>query len=160
MNKKCFVIVLIILVVPMILFLCFRDNSELKEGIYKVQESKEYPNAYILVENDSIQFFNIDLNALYKEEMVERYIFYQESEYGKLSDEEKNEIKASIDLNKLLCDQSYKINYETQIKDGWNEYSNMFCKINSINSFGYLYNASLETIYIGGGASIELSFKK
>ena len=158
-KKKLFFAVLIIIALPIIFLICFRDNSELEEGIYRIQDNELYPDAYILVQDNSIQFCNIDLNTIFKDEMVERYIFFQENEYGKLTDKEKMEIDSSIDLNKLLCEQPYQLNYETQIKEGWNEFSNMFCKINSINSFGYLYHADTKTIFIDG-ASTQLSFKK
>ena len=46
------------------------------------------------------------------------------------------------------------------IRNEWNEYSNMFCKINSVNSFGYLYNATAKTLSFGGGASSEIIFKR
>lgn len=160
MKKKLIFVVLLVIALPIVLLVCFRENSELKEGIYRVQDTELYPDAYILVKANSIQFCNIDLNAIYKDELVDRYIFFQESEYGTLSEEEKIEIEKSIDLNKILCEQPYELNYETQIKEGWNEFSNMFCKINSINSFGYLYNANTKTISVGGGASMDLSFKK
>ena len=158
--KKKVLLTLIILMIPVILFLCFRNNPKLKEGTYKIQDNKTYPDAYIVVQDNSIQFYNIDLNDLFKEEMVTRYIYFQETEYGALTDKEKEEVEASIDLNKLVCDQPYSLNYETSIRDEWNEYSNMFCKINSVNSFGYLYNTTAKTLSFGGGASSEIKFKR
>ena len=83
-----------------------------------------------------------------------------ETEYGALTDKEKEEVEASIDLNKLLCDQPYSLNYETSIRDEWNGYSNMFCKINSVNSFGYLYNTTAKTLSFCGGAWSEICFKR
>ena len=121
--KKKVLLILIILMIPVILFLCFGNNPKLKEGTYKIQDNKTYPDAYIVVQDNSIQFYNID-------------------------------------LNKLLCDQPYSLNCETSIRDEWNEYSNMFCKINSVNSFGYLYNTTAKTLSFGGGASSEIKFKR
>lgn len=63
-------------------------------------------------------------------------------------------------MNYLLCDQEYELNYAKQIKEGWGEYSNMFCKVNSVNSFGYLYNAKKGEISIGGTTTMESVFRR
>lgn len=161
MRRSRWIIGIVVIALLLVLFfLITKDNSKLEDGIYRVQNNSQYPDAYIKVYGGSIQFCNINLDALYKNEMVIRYIYFQENVYGPLTDGEKKKINDSISLNAVLCYQSHELNYNMQIKESKDEYSNMFCKINSVNSFGYLYNTSTKTIVIGYGTQNELSFEK
>lgn len=162
MNFKKLILPLLcfFIILPIIFFVICKDDSKLADGIYTVKENNLYPNAYIEIKDNHIQFFNIDLNALYKQNMVKCYIFVQENENGSLSSEEKKEIDKSIDINKFLCEQPYMLNYDTLIKEDTHLYSNMFCKINHINSFGYLYDSKTKTLTFGVDTSNELNFVK
>jgi len=132
--KKVIVIIAIVLVVVLgvVGIYYFSDHTEVAEGIYKVQEYEKYPDAYIEVKDGKAQFFNIDLNALYKENIVKCYIESIERE-RKITSSEKKEIENSIDLNKQFCDVSFVLDYKLE-------------NANSINSDGIgMYNFGFVT---------------
>ena len=56
----------------------FSDHSRVADGRYQIQNNAAYPDAYILVEDGQAQFFHIDLNELYKDSIVEKYLYSRE----------------------------------------------------------------------------------
>lgn len=78
----------------------FSDHSKVKDGTYKIQNNTAYPDAYIVIDNGEAQFFNIDLNALYKDTIAEDYLAYlKHYKKQKLSSYDEEKVKDSIDLN-------------------------------------------------------------
>ena len=162
-NVKYILCGLIIIMIPIltIMFLNFKKNeSKLQDGIYKVQQNDLYPNAYIEVKEGRIQFFNVNLDSLYKETLAAYCIRMQESKYGSITEEEKQGIKNSIQLNLCLCENSYILNYDKMMDYGNYEYSNEFFRLKNNIPFGYLYNAKNKTISIGTETENELIFLK
>ena len=53
-----------------------------------------------MIDNGEAQFFNIDLNALYKDTIVEDYLAYLKYyKKQKLSSYDEEKVKDSVDLN-------------------------------------------------------------
>lgn len=43
-----------------------KQTKGIADGKYMVVDCPEYPDAYIIVKNNSIQIYNIDVNAIYR----------------------------------------------------------------------------------------------
>lgn len=58
MKKKIlFVLIVLVVILPFVGLLCNRDDSRLKEGTYQIQDNEQYPDAYIVVKDETIQFY-------------------------------------------------------------------------------------------------------
>lgn len=116
-NKIIFfigVILAIVLLVSVVLF-CRIGGAEITEGKYKITDCKDYPDAYIEVENGTIQFYNIDLNAIYQNDQLEIYNNLINSGYiNSLSEEQLLKAK---DLNNLLVTNSFDLDYDNTTED-------------------------------------------
>lgn len=147
MKKKVRIIAIILAVGVMTFagFWFFGNHTEVKAGIYRIQNNTTYPEAYILVEDGKAQFFNIDLNALYKNCVVERYITYlEEYKEQKLSVSDKTQIEESIDLNAQFCESKFILDYS---KENYNFVDNStglcnynFGKITDTDYLSYNYD--------------------
>lgn len=147
MKKKVRIIAIILAVGVLAFagFWFFGNHTEVKAGIYRIQNNTTYPEAYILVEDGKAQFFNIDLNALYKNCVVERYITYlEEYKQQKLSVSDKTQIEESIDLNAQFCESMFILDYS---KENYNFVDNStglcnynFGKITDTDYLSYNYD--------------------
>ncbi len=143
----------------------FSDHSEIKDGIYKIQNNTTYPDAYIAVKDGKAQFFNIDLNALYKDSIVEDYFRYMEGyKKQKLSDSDKEQIKQSIDLNKQFCDSEFVLDYSEEnynlfdTETGIGLYN--FGMITDISYLSYEYDWKKRTITLNRQETELIVFKR
>ena len=76
MKKGIKILIISIIVIALLsaaIFISRSGGSEISEGTYYIENCEAYPDAYITVNNNEIQFHNIDLNALYREEQLENY---------------------------------------------------------------------------------------
>lgn len=75
MKKKwiAFGIVAALLIAVLVIVLRFtkKQTKGITDGKYMVVDCPEYPDAYIIVKNNSIRIYNIDVNAVYRNEQVE-----------------------------------------------------------------------------------------
>mgnify|MGYP006878188295 CR=1 FL=1 len=75
MKKKwiAFGIVAALLIAVLVIVLRFtkKQTKGIADGKYMVVDCPEYPDAYIIVKNNSIRIYNIDVNAIYRNEQVE-----------------------------------------------------------------------------------------
>lgn len=129
----------------------FGDHSQVKEGIYRSQNSSKYPNAYIVVEDGTAQFYNIDLNEMYKAEIVENYIDYLVNyKEHVLSSSDKKEIKEAIDLNGQFCQKKIILNYEKENSNYYDEtldiYNYNFGYVTDVDYLAYDYDWKKDTI--------------
>jgi len=159
--KKVIVIIAIVLVAVLgaVGIYYFSGHAEVAEGIYKVEGYERYPDAYIEVKDGTAQFFNIDLNALYKDEIVERYI---KSLNRDITVSERKEIENSIDLNKQFCDVSFVLDYNSPgnfvNSDGIGEYN--FGFVTEIDYLAYEYDWKAKNITLVRGEAGRIVFKK
>ena len=122
---------------------------------------ERYPDAYIEVKDGKAQIFNIDLNDLYKDGIVERYIEYLGQE-REIKSSEKKEIENAIDLNKQFCDVSFVLDYEGP---GNFVDSNGICIYNfgfitEIDCFAYEYDWKNKSITLVRPEAGRIVFKK
>lgn len=106
-----------------VLLISFLCGEKFTEGKYFVENFEDYPDAYIEVMGNKIQFYNIDLNAIYREEQIRTY--------KKLVDYDpdfaipEDELEIASDLNDMFVNNPYEIVYSPD---------------NQIGTFEYLYH--------------------
>lgn len=121
------------------------NRTKVADGKYKIQDNSTYPNAYIIVEDGEAQFFNIELNAMYKDDIVDDAIRY-EKYYKKreLSSDDEQNIRDSIDLNKQFCDNKVTLDYSPENFNCYDDESGIgrynFGWITDINYLSYEYD--------------------
>lgn len=115
---KIILIILIIISIPILLYFMFRTpEGTIKEGKYYVVDFKEYPKAYIEIEDNTIKMYNIDLNKIFQEKQLEKINKMKESggfDTG-LTDEQLLEVS---DLNKMFVDNAYTYDIDKASKEG------------------------------------------
>lgn len=118
MKKGIRISIISIIVIGLLLaaiFISKSGGSKISEGTYYIENCEAYPNAYITVSNNEIQFHNIDLNALYRKEQLENYNkLVERGTIAKLSDSVLNQVS---DLNYLFVSNAWKINYDEVVMD-------------------------------------------
>ena len=123
----------------------YANRAKVANGKYKIQDNSTYPNAYIIVENGEAQFFNIDLNALYKDGIVENRIAYEEYfKKNKISSHDEQNLRDSIDLNKQFCDNKVTLDYSSKNANSYDEDSGIgyynFGWVTPTNYLSYEYD--------------------
>lgn len=109
---KIIAVVVVIAIISLGGIWFFSDHSKVKDGTYMIQNNTTYPDAYIVVDNGKAQFFNIDLNALYKDTIVEDDLLYLKNyKNQKLSSLDEEKVKDSIDLNAQFCETKFVLDY-------------------------------------------------
>ena len=122
MKKKTLIIIGIILLIaiPFAVNLMLKMNSKkMANGKYYVVDCEEYPDAYMVVKGETLQFYNIDLNAIYQGEQLNRLYKGNDNENIsfkiEVTDEELLEMS---DLNNMFVNNPYKYDPEKVWKDG------------------------------------------
>ncbi|MCI8408898.1 MAG: hypothetical protein HFJ09_06460 [Lachnospiraceae bacterium] len=163
-KKKRNIIILllccIVVVLPVIWLVFFSYDSTVADGRYYVQNSKEYPDAYIEVKDGKAQFFQVDLNFYYKEWVVDNYTAYENLHNGEMTEEEKKELSESVDLNALFCEKETEIDKSVFLEVEKDVYAYSFGRISPVNYMGFLYDARKIKITIQLEEQVALEFKK
>lgn len=140
-------VVAMALLVGVFLISC-RGDGTIADGIYRVTNSEAYPDAYIVVRDNEIQFYNIDLNALYQEYQRWNYAEWEKRGVGaKLTEEQIEEFS---DLNELYVSNAWMIDYKLTVTSKEGTFTNAyFCKV-SDTPFGLIlqYDSLHRTIQI------------
>ena len=160
MKKKwiVFSMVAAFLVAVLVIVLRFtkKQTNGITDGKYMVVDCPEYPDAYIIVKNNSIRIYNIDVNAIYRNEQVESIKkICEDKESGIVLTGE--EIEELSDLNKMFVENSYKVDVEKGTKEG----SYVYSCLSKGNYFGlhFVYDSYNKTIKINNYQK-EIVFKK
>lgn len=110
-----------------------KQTKGIADGKYMVVDCPEYPDAYIIVKNNSIRIYNIDVNAIYRNEQVESIKkICEDKESGIVLTGE--EIEELSDLNKMFVENAYKVDVEKGTKEG--TYSYVYSCLSKGNYFG------------------------
>ena len=122
MKKKILIAVGIIVLIALPIavdFLLKIYSNGMANGIYYAVDCEEYPDAYVVVKGETIQFYNIDLNAIYRQEELDD--LYKAHNNEKLSfkiDVTEEELLEMSDLNNKFVNNPYKYDPEKGWKDG------------------------------------------
>lgn len=149
-SKLKFVAIVIVAILVMVGVFVFVNigGAKISEGKYKIIGVEEYPDAYIQVEGNNIQFYNIDLNAIYQQGQLDNYNNMIEKGFPATYTDEQ--IKEYSDLNKMFVENSYTIDYETNDdnKSGTFTYIH-YCIVDNA-AFGFVleYDSFNKTIQI------------
>lgn len=143
----------IILVVAVVLlagvFLISRwGDKKIADGTYRVANSEAYPDACIVVRGNEIQFYNIDLNALYQEYQRKNYEEWEKRGIGaKLT---KEQIEAFSDLNEMFVSNAWRIDYKLTVTSKEGTFTNAYFCMVSDTPFGLIlqYDSLHRTIQI------------
>ena len=155
---KYIAIISIALIILMISFM-FRDvtSEKIAEGRYKIENFGLYPDAYITVKEDKIQFHNIDLNAIYQEQQLQDYSRVVEiNSQNKL---ENDKLEEFSNLNKAMVENEYTMPYGEGDKTG--TFSYLYFAYPGRNVFGLVieYDALHKTIKINNEIQV-LMFRR
>ncbi|MBD5088305.1 MAG: hypothetical protein HDT30_05760 [Clostridiales bacterium] len=164
MRKTGIIVAVGIVLLLGLVYMIFRESPEVKNGIYKIENNEEYSEAYIEVKDGYAQFFNIDLNAIYKEKISERYIIYlTRQKQQNLSETEMQEIREAIDLNTMFCDKPFPItNSDVSMQDDEESYLYYYsfgCVVGN-EYFLYTYNAKEKNIILSTDTMGEIIFSR
>ena len=160
--KKFIVSLVIVLLaaIPVVVFFLTRGGgSDIAEGKYVLVNDTRFPDAYAVVKGKTIQFFNIDLNAYYQENMIEMYRRVEKNRteaYTPLSDEELFRL---TDLNSDFVDNAISFSDVQAQKVGTKQYNYTFIH----EPFGIIirYDSAQKTItMMQDGVNIQFQKQK
>jgi hypothetical protein len=161
--KKAIKIALIILAALILMITVFKvtyiGDGRIDDGTYEITGFDQYPDAYIVVAGDTVQFYNIDLNQIYQAGQMAQYKEVVEKNQDLKMTEE--EVARYSDLNTLMVQNAYPINYDEQTdsKTGTFTYSYSMYPGQWAFGFGIEYDSFHKTIHIGHHIQ-ELTFQK
>lgn len=125
-----------------------QGDGKIADGTYRVTNSETYPDACIVVCGNEIQFYNIDLNALYQELARKNFEVWQEKGVGaKLTEEQ---IEQFSDLNEMFVSNAWLIDYNLTVTSKEGTFTNAyFCMVRD-TTFGLIlqYDSLHRTIQI------------
>ena len=155
--KKIIISVIIVILLAVTLTANYIGGAEFTEGKYKIQDFAEYPDAYIEVKGNTIQFYNIDLNAIYRDYQVAEYRKALTKGFPVKLDEEG--IKKASDFNARFVDEPFELDFSDS-KTGTFTYIH-YCLDDESEMFRLIiiYDSLHKTIRINN-AEQEILFKK
>ena len=134
--------------------------GRINEGIYKIVDNPDYPDAYIKVSGKNFQVFNFDMNVYWRQQQYDLILRIQNNE-NTLFDTgyTESQLWEMSDLNKLYVDKPYR--YDPQLREKEKMlYYNYPC-LSEGNLFGvYLVYDALRDTLILSRYGIEVQFKK
>lgn len=147
-------VLIIILVVSAIVYI---GDNRFDDGIYRVVDNSEYPNAYIKVENNSIQFGGIDLNKIYPKKQAEEVKDAIDKGFD-LNVTDKD-IEKESNLNAVFVDNKYYISNCEGQEEG--TFKTLYHLLTPSKYFGLIliYDALHKTIHINNEIR-EMTFEK
>lgn len=146
-TKTAIVLIVVVLLTVVAVVMIGTGGGHMADGTYRVTNCEAYPDAYIVVKRNgkNIQFYNIDLNDIYRESDLERYYKLVERELmPEIQDEELDKIS---DLNAMFVSYSWTLD-DDLFKKGTFTYG-AFCMVpDSLFGLTIEYNSLHKTIQI------------
>lgn len=155
--KLLFIGVVAVVIFLTVFYITYIGDEKFDSGTYKIVDCPEYPNACIKVENDSLQFFGIDLNKIYRENQVGQV--KDAIDRGFDINLTAEEIDKESDLNAVFGDNKYDISNCEGEESG--TFKTLYYLLTNSNLFGLVleYDAFHKTIHINNEIR-ELTFEK
>ena len=155
------IILLVLIALPIVLYwLLLGNDDSMRDGVYRITDSDEYPDAYIEIKDDVIWIHNIDLNSIYQEKVFETYKKRQEN-MG-VYDYSEEEFKKASDYNYVFGERGYSLKYVVPVKDG-TFITRYYCSIDeSFFSLRFVYDSFKQTIVMDNqfAPMSKFTFKK
>lgn len=137
------------------------SSGKIADGTYRIRNCSEFPDAYIVVKGNKIQFYNIDLNKLYREEELKDFKGWIEHGIGVEMTQEQ--IEKASDLNELFVTNPWEIAYDLEGNNKQGTFSYVYFCIVKDTCFGLVlqYDSLHKTIQLNNAdAQKILVFKK
>lgn len=137
------------------------SSGRIAEGTYRIRNCSEFPDAYIVVKGNKIQFYNIDLNKLYREEELKDFKAWIEHGIGVEMTQEQ--IEKASDLNELFVTNPWEIAYDLEGNNKQGTFSYVYFCIVKDTCFGLVlqYDSLHKTLQLNNAdAQKILVFKK
>ncbi len=147
LKVSIFLTVTVVLLAGAFLISC-RGDGRIADGTYKVTNSDAYPDACIVVRGNEIQFYNIDLNALYQELENQNFEVWEQKGVGaKLTEEQKEQFS---DLNEMFVYNTWTIDYNHTVTSKEGTFTNAYFCMVTDTPFGLIlqYDSLHRTIQI------------
>lgn len=134
-------------------------GAKITEGTYRVINYEVYPDAYITVTKDALQFYNIDLNAIYQAAQMETY--EQMKERGVTMGITDEQLEQISDLNRMFVSNSYALDYDALEDNKSGTFQYVYFCYGEQNLFGFVleYDALHKTLQINSPV-LKLTFEK
>lgn len=136
-------------------------SGRIAEGTYRVRNCSEFPDAYVVVKDNEIQFYNIDLNKLYREDQLKDFKGWIEHGIGVEMTEEQ--IEKASDLNEMFVTNPWKIDYNLKSNNKQGTFRYVYFCIVDGTRFGLIlqYDSLHKTLQLNhADAQKILVFKK
>lgn len=161
-SIKYIILVSVLTVVGIISYLFLLNSNGLAEGKYYIKNNMEFPDAYVLVNDNTIQFFNIDFNSMFREQQLSSILIAQEERGVLNTGLSRQELENLSDINHLVVDQAYDFSALNPMKQGTNEYSYFLACEGNLFGLWINYNTWDKIIKIPGKTPTdqEIVFEK
>lgn len=163
MKKKTLIIIGIILLIAIpfaVNFILKINSSKMRNGTYYAVDCEEYPDAYVVVKGETLQFYNIDLNAIYQEEQLNGvYKAHNNENLSSRIDVTEEELLKLSDLNDMFVKNPCAYDMSKGWKDG--TFVHVFRCVRYQGWFGlyFIYDSWKGTIKINNSQQ-QITFKK
>lgn len=139
-----------------VVFITKVGGAEITEGTYKIKDCPEYPDAYLVVEDGKLQFYNIDLNEIYQQAQLDTYKIMEDS--GAVVPLTPEQLEQVSDLNQMFVLSEYEL-LEEGSKTGTFTYVHWCYQSDYAFGLVFEYNALHKTVQINSPVK-RLIFKK
>lgn len=147
LSKTVIGLIVIVILTVTVIFALGAGGSGPADGTYRVTNCENYPDAYIVVDGKgkNMRFYNIDLNAIYREDDLANYNKMVEKGFPVVIEGE--ELERLSDLNEMFVSHTWTFEDEL-FKKGTFTYG-VYC-MGSENIFGLVleYDSLHKTIQI------------
>ena len=152
------VVVVLAAILVAVIWLTRSGGSRIAEGTYRIRNCEKYPDAYIVVKEDTIQLFNFDLNAEYRDDIYSSAMKMKEKKFDQVKNLSDEELYELCDLNSLFVDVPYRMTkeYTTINQKGTFEYGYYFFGGFTVNHVLYDYDSFHGTLKLNS----EYEFKR
>ena len=114
--KAAIVLIVAVALLAVIMVTTGTGSGRMADGTYRITNCEAYPDACLVVDGYRVQFLNIDLNAVYREQ--QRNVFQQWIERGIGANMTEEQIERASDLNELFVSNSWVVDYSMDNKQG------------------------------------------
>ena len=163
MKRKTLIIIgiIVIIAIPFAINFILKINSaKIVNGTYYAVDCEEYPDAYAVVKGETIQFYNIDLNAIYREEQLNGvYKAHNNENLSFKIDVTEEELLELSDLNDMFVNNPCEYDLGKGWKDGTFVYVFRCVRYNGWFGLYFLYDSWNRTLKINN-SQLQITFKK